>query len=152
MITEALSFLHYSGHVLHRNVCPSSILVTKKGTWKLGGLEFTEEHESAANFKEWDVGRCDQELRCFKGLLKQLTIAASVIGRAVEPIVPTLFNIPSSLKQVDWSDSVTLIASEVIFWYTWGMSGILEESGVSEGSKAGAAGYTILDTARRDCQ
>ncbi|XP_046681827.1 SCY1-like protein 2 [Homalodisca vitripennis] len=41
-ITEALSFLHYSGHVLHRNVCPSSILVTKKGTWKLGGLEFTE--------------------------------------------------------------------------------------------------------------
>jgi SCY1-like protein 2 len=40
-ITEALSFLHYSGHVLHRNVCPSSILVTKKGTWKLGGLEFT---------------------------------------------------------------------------------------------------------------
>ncbi|BES98272.1 protein kinase activity [Nesidiocoris tenuis] len=41
-ITEALSFLHYTGHVLHRNVCPSSILVTKKGTWKLGGLEFTE--------------------------------------------------------------------------------------------------------------
>ncbi|KDR18607.1 SCY1-like protein 2, partial [Zootermopsis nevadensis] len=41
-ITEALSFLHYSGHVLHRNVCPSSILVTKKGTWKLGGLEFME--------------------------------------------------------------------------------------------------------------
>ncbi|XP_059477064.1 SCY1-like protein 2 isoform X2 [Neocloeon triangulifer] len=41
-ITEALTFLHYSGHVLHRNVCPASILVTKKGTWKLGGLEFTE--------------------------------------------------------------------------------------------------------------
>ncbi|XP_049813575.1 SCY1-like protein 2 [Schistocerca nitens] len=41
-ITEALSFLHYSGHVLHRNVCPSSILVTKKGTWKLAGLEFTD--------------------------------------------------------------------------------------------------------------
>lgn len=40
-ITEALSFLHYSGHVLHRNVCPASILVTKKGTWKLAGLEFT---------------------------------------------------------------------------------------------------------------
>ncbi|XP_046997938.1 protein kinase domain-containing protein ppk32 [Schistocerca americana] len=45
-ITEALSFLHYSGHVLHRNVCPSSILVTKKGTWKLGGLEFTGEYRS----------------------------------------------------------------------------------------------------------
>ncbi|XP_046472921.1 SCY1-like protein 2 [Neodiprion pinetum] len=41
-ITEALSFLHYSGHVLHRNVCPSSILITKKGTWKLAGLDFIE--------------------------------------------------------------------------------------------------------------
>ncbi|XP_055689243.1 SCY1-like protein 2 isoform X3 [Lutzomyia longipalpis] len=41
-IIEALSFLHYSGHVIHKNVCPSSILVTKKGTWKLAGLEFIE--------------------------------------------------------------------------------------------------------------
>lgn len=41
-ITEALSFLHYTGHQLHRNVCPASILITKKGTWKLSGLEFTE--------------------------------------------------------------------------------------------------------------
>lgn len=39
-ITEALSFLHYSGQVIHKNVCPSSILVTKKGTWKLAGFEF----------------------------------------------------------------------------------------------------------------
>ncbi|XP_060534730.1 SCY1-like protein 2 isoform X3 [Cylas formicarius] len=41
-ITEALSFLHFSGHVIHRNVCPASVLVTKKGTWKLAGLEFNE--------------------------------------------------------------------------------------------------------------
>ncbi|KAJ6640725.1 SCY1-like protein 2 [Pseudolycoriella hygida] len=41
-LIEALAFLHYSGHVIHRNVCPSSILVTKKGTWKLAGLEFIE--------------------------------------------------------------------------------------------------------------
>ncbi|CAO1315978.1 unnamed protein product [Diamesa hyperborea] len=48
-ITEALSFLHYSGHVIHKNVCPSSILVTKKGTWKLAGFEFIERcHESDA--------------------------------------------------------------------------------------------------------
>lgn len=26
--------------MIHKNVCPSSILVTKKGTWKLAGLEF----------------------------------------------------------------------------------------------------------------
>ncbi|XP_067644507.1 SCY1-like protein 2 isoform X2 [Eurosta solidaginis] len=41
-LVEALSYLHYSGHVIHRNVCPSSILVTKRGTWKLAGLEFIE--------------------------------------------------------------------------------------------------------------
>ncbi|CAL4073801.1 unnamed protein product, partial [Meganyctiphanes norvegica] len=41
-LTEALSFLHYSCHVVHRNVTPNSIFVTKKGTWKLGGLEFAE--------------------------------------------------------------------------------------------------------------
>lgn len=26
--------------MIHKNVCPSSILVTKKGTWKLAGFEF----------------------------------------------------------------------------------------------------------------
>ncbi|XP_055388592.1 SCY1-like protein 2 [Condylostylus longicornis] len=49
-ITEALSYLHYSGHVVHRNVCPSSILITNKGTWKLGGLEFIEK------LNETDIG------------------------------------------------------------------------------------------------
>lgn len=39
-ITEALTYLHHSGHVIHRNVCPQSIYITKKGTWKLGGLGF----------------------------------------------------------------------------------------------------------------
>lgn len=44
-ITEALSYLHYTKHVIHKNVCPSSILVTKKGTWKLAGLEFMGKHK-----------------------------------------------------------------------------------------------------------
>lgn len=39
-IIEGLSFLHYSGQVIHKNVCPSSILITKRGTWKLAGFEF----------------------------------------------------------------------------------------------------------------
>lgn len=43
-LTEALSFLHYSCHVIHRNVTPASVFVTKRGTWKLGGLEFTGEY------------------------------------------------------------------------------------------------------------
>lgn len=42
-LTEALSYLHYSGHVIHRNVCPSSILITKRGIWKLAGMEYVGE-------------------------------------------------------------------------------------------------------------
>ncbi|XP_034232487.1 SCY1-like protein 2 isoform X3 [Thrips palmi] len=41
-LTEALSYLHYTHHMLHRHVCPASIFVNKRGVWKLGGLEFTE--------------------------------------------------------------------------------------------------------------
>ncbi|KAL5291270.1 hypothetical protein ACFFRR_010588 [Megaselia abdita] len=41
-LTEALTYLHYTGHMIHRNICPASIFVTKKGTWKLGGLEYIE--------------------------------------------------------------------------------------------------------------
>ncbi|XP_050538239.1 SCY1-like protein 2 isoform X3 [Daktulosphaira vitifoliae] len=43
-IAEALDFL--SPQVHHHNVCPSSILVTKTGTWKLSGLEFIVQTET----------------------------------------------------------------------------------------------------------
>ncbi|XP_041986366.1 SCY1-like protein 2 [Aricia agestis] len=39
-IIEALHFLHYTARQVHRNVCPETIIVTKRGTWKLFGLEF----------------------------------------------------------------------------------------------------------------
>lgn len=39
-IIEALHFLHYTTRQMHRNVCPQVIIVTKRGTWKLFGLEF----------------------------------------------------------------------------------------------------------------
>ncbi|XP_028966958.1 SCY1-like protein 2 [Galendromus occidentalis] len=41
-LTEALLFLHYNCKIIHRNVCPSSVIVNKKGTWKLAGMEFSE--------------------------------------------------------------------------------------------------------------
>ncbi|XP_076372839.1 SCY1-like protein 2 [Tachypleus tridentatus] len=41
-ISEGLAFLHYSCKLIHRNVCPQSVIVNKRGTWKLAGLEFTE--------------------------------------------------------------------------------------------------------------
>ncbi|XP_075991085.1 SCY1-like protein bma isoform X2 [Anticarsia gemmatalis] len=41
-LIEALHYLHYTSHQMHRNVCPQVIIVTKRGTWKLFGLEFAE--------------------------------------------------------------------------------------------------------------
>ncbi|KPJ09257.1 SCY1-like protein 2 [Papilio machaon] len=42
-IIEALNFLHYTTRQIHRNICPQVIIVTKRGTWKLFGLEFVED-------------------------------------------------------------------------------------------------------------
>ncbi|XP_023247109.1 SCY1-like protein 2 [Copidosoma floridanum] len=41
-ITEALTFAHNTMQLIHRNVCPSNIIITKKGTWKLFGFELVE--------------------------------------------------------------------------------------------------------------
>ncbi|CAH0716092.1 unnamed protein product, partial [Brenthis ino] len=41
-IIEALNFIHYTTRQVHRNVCPQVVIVTKRGTWKLFGLEFAE--------------------------------------------------------------------------------------------------------------
>ncbi|PRD28146.1 UNVERIFIED_CONTAM: Scyl2 [Trichonephila clavipes] len=41
-LTEALCFLHYSCKLIHRNLCPQSVIINKRGTWKLAGLEFAE--------------------------------------------------------------------------------------------------------------
>ncbi|KAG7313195.1 hypothetical protein JYU34_000291 [Plutella xylostella] len=42
MIIEALQYLHYTCRQIHRNICPQAIIVNKRGTWKLFGLEFYE--------------------------------------------------------------------------------------------------------------
>ena len=39
-ISEALSFLHNDAKILHRNICPESILIKKTGSWKLAGFDF----------------------------------------------------------------------------------------------------------------
>ncbi|XP_023930039.1 SCY1-like protein 2 isoform X3 [Lingula anatina] len=41
-ITEALSYLHNTETCLHGNVCPSSILISKRGAWKLAGMGFLQ--------------------------------------------------------------------------------------------------------------
>ncbi|KAK3588431.1 hypothetical protein CHS0354_026758 [Potamilus streckersoni] len=45
-ITEALSYLHSTEQLVHRNVCPESILLTKRRCWKLAGLGFAEKFQT----------------------------------------------------------------------------------------------------------
>ncbi|XP_055899440.1 SCY1-like protein 2 isoform X1 [Biomphalaria glabrata] len=42
-ILEGLGFLHNDAKMLHRNICPSSIVLAKFGTWKLAGCEFVQQ-------------------------------------------------------------------------------------------------------------
>lgn len=39
-LAEGLSFLHSDVKLLHRNICPESILVNKQGAWKIFGFDF----------------------------------------------------------------------------------------------------------------
>ncbi|ESO08192.1 hypothetical protein HELRODRAFT_190932 [Helobdella robusta] len=41
-IAEALSYLHTTEHILHNNVCPENVLITKRGMWRLSGFGFSE--------------------------------------------------------------------------------------------------------------
>uniref|UniRef100_A0A0K0EI18 Protein kinase domain-containing protein n=1 Tax=Strongyloides stercoralis TaxID=6248 RepID=A0A0K0EI18_STRER len=38
---EALSFLHNDLKMVHRNICPESIIINERGAWKLGCFEFS---------------------------------------------------------------------------------------------------------------
>ncbi|ELU03322.1 hypothetical protein CAPTEDRAFT_140753, partial [Capitella teleta] len=58
-IVEALNFLHSSERILHGNINPASIIITKRGMWRLAGLGFCEKpregnhkHESF-KFSQW---------------------------------------------------------------------------------------------------
>ncbi|GMT32625.1 hypothetical protein PFISCL1PPCAC_23922, partial [Pristionchus fissidentatus] len=48
-ISEALAFLHIDARMLHRNVCPESIIINDRGAWKLGGFDFAMQGTPAAN-------------------------------------------------------------------------------------------------------
>ncbi|XP_035825560.1 SCY1-like protein 2 [Aplysia californica] len=58
-VLEGLWFLHQDAKMLHRNVCPTSVLLAKTGTWKLAGCEFvlqasdTQEQNPVYRFEEW---------------------------------------------------------------------------------------------------
>jgi len=41
-VAEALFYLHTTERLLHLNVCPQNVIVTKRGMWKLTGLCFAQ--------------------------------------------------------------------------------------------------------------
>jgi len=45
-IVEALAYLHNVEQIVHLNVCPQSIVVTKRGMWKLAGFAYAVSHSS----------------------------------------------------------------------------------------------------------
>lgn len=40
-LIQGISFIHTEGKILHRNLSPESIIITKRGSWKLSGFEFS---------------------------------------------------------------------------------------------------------------
>lgn len=48
-VSEGLAFLHNDMKLLHRNVCPESIVVNKQGAWKIFGFDFCVHNTSAPN-------------------------------------------------------------------------------------------------------
>ena len=38
-VAEGLSFLHKDVKMLHRNICPESIIINSNGAWKIAGFE-----------------------------------------------------------------------------------------------------------------
>ena len=49
-ISEALAFLHTDAKLLHHNICPEVIMVSKKGAWKLAGFDFCIQPINANDF------------------------------------------------------------------------------------------------------
>ncbi|KAK7098938.1 hypothetical protein V1264_003150 [Littorina saxatilis] len=62
-LTEGLGFLHNDAKIMHRNICPEAIVLTKLGCWKLSGFEFCvrssdpQSSEPSYPFQEWRTNR-----------------------------------------------------------------------------------------------
>lgn len=48
LVCQGLEFLHEQLSLVHLNVCPTSILVSATGDWKLFGLEFVQDYSSTS--------------------------------------------------------------------------------------------------------
>ncbi|XP_059155505.1 SCY1-like protein 2 isoform X2 [Physella acuta] len=52
-ILEGLGFLHNDAKMIHRNVCPTSVILAKSGTWKLAGCEFVQQATDSQDQKSY---------------------------------------------------------------------------------------------------
>lgn len=52
-VAHALCYLHNTQRVLHGNICPQSILITKTGMWKVGGLGFAVDTTAATTTTDY---------------------------------------------------------------------------------------------------
>ncbi|KAJ3640895.1 hypothetical protein Zmor_027428 [Zophobas morio] len=48
-ISEGLAFLHNDVKLLHKNVCPESVIINNQGAWKIFGLDFCVHNTNPAN-------------------------------------------------------------------------------------------------------
>lgn len=59
-LSESLAFLHNDVKLLHRNLCPEAVLISKAGAWKVSGFEFCmmntnpPDQQPFWEFREWD--------------------------------------------------------------------------------------------------
>ncbi|CAH0553723.1 unnamed protein product [Brassicogethes aeneus] len=48
-LSEGLAFLHNDVKLLHKNICPESIVINSQGVWKIFGLDFCVHNTNPAN-------------------------------------------------------------------------------------------------------
>lgn len=47
-VAEAINYLHVTRKMVHLNICPQNIIVTKKGIWKIMGFGFAKTSDPEA--------------------------------------------------------------------------------------------------------
>uniref|UniRef100_A0A1I8F766 Protein kinase domain-containing protein n=1 Tax=Macrostomum lignano TaxID=282301 RepID=A0A1I8F766_9PLAT len=73
-INEALKYLHCTQKVIHGNVSPCSILITKRGCWKLSGLGFVEK-SSTLHMAQPDLDYLAPDLQIYGKALRPATFS-----------------------------------------------------------------------------
>ncbi|KAK4881620.1 hypothetical protein RN001_004939 [Aquatica leii] len=58
-IGEGLTFLHNDVKLLHRNICPESIIINQQGAWKIFGFDFCVHNSGSANQPSYPFQRYD---------------------------------------------------------------------------------------------